>query len=684
MNMHTISNKSPVTKSSNSASNMNLRSGQMIAGKVIEIFPNQKARIQIGGMQVVAQLETALSAKQGYIFQVVSTANTLHLKKVSDVSLESSQSLEKMLQQLGVSLTKSTEDLFSQLISKNIPFTKDDAQMLTQFLDKYGGNSSNRDILMSMMEKKLPLTDQVFRALQGMQQSGVGKEMNTLLKQLNSLVGQQSNGNTSQLTNMILDKLNQFLGTSPVNSSPLLTKKNSEVLFQLLQRTGQVNSDAPLEKFQTLVGQMTGNKTEFTQYFSNTNNHNPLPLNKLEELRPVIAKILPMLTAGDAKILQNSLLNSQMLMDNNQSVSNILLKTSWESSSFLTPIDKAMMQQFTKEVLQTHIQDNMRSLLQAQLPFNHNDVKRFNLIVRRLGDGNQPANMIQDLKNMFTSSDLLPKLTTVISKHEIEVIQRWIQNSASSVTQNQQVAELLQKVNLQQLSQQEANVVREFMLKTDQMMSFDSRSVKDHFVTLVKQFIHTSGIQDEVQLVKQSEEQENFSLKQLLIQGTQQNTDIAGDKMMRLINTLTGTQLQMLNQDQSLSQINLHFPGDKFGLIEDIRIQFEGKKKEDSKEIDPDYCRVLFHLNLNNLGETMIAMSIQKRVVHLSVYNDHEEIKPVLSLFKPLLKEKLVNLNYQLTTVTWKSFQGMNEENPETRENNPYVQRRVEGIDYRV
>ncbi|SER05978.1 hypothetical protein SAMN04487944_10183 [Gracilibacillus ureilyticus] len=687
MNMHTIMNSLQTASANKANSPMNLRSGQMIAGKVLELYPNQKAKIQIGGMQVVAQLETALSAKQGYIFQVVSTTNTLHLKKVNDISLASSQSLERLLQQLGVSPTNNNRELLTQLLSKNIPFTNEDAQLIARLLEKFGGNRLNQELLLTMVEKKLPITEQVFQSLQAVQQNNIGTDMKGLMNQLQSIVNQSANGSSPQLPQMMINHLNQFLGaTQMTNSFPLLSNENSQILFQLMQRIGQIEPDVSLSKFQTIMQQMTSqlNPNPSSEVISRQLLQNQF----IQQTKPVVQQLQPLLTKSDAEFLLHSIQNSQTVMQNSQQIANILLKSDWESANFLTPHNKAVIQQFTKEVLQFRLQENVRQLLQSQLPFNHGEQRNFDMLLKRLSNENQPNNqpnqVIQELKNMLSNSDMLPKIVSTMTRTEIETIQNWLRNPLTSLAQNQQIADLLQKINIQQFSQQEAGVVREFLLKTDQLITNEPQSVRDHFLSLMKQFIQNSGIQDEANILQQKDDQQSLSLKQLLLLGTQQGTELGGERAAKLLQTLTGMQLQMINQEQSFTHLNMQFPGEKFGLMEDIRIQFEGKKNGSSKEIDPDYCKVLFHLNLNKLGETMIAMSIQKRVVHLTVYNDRDGVKPVLAMFKPLLKEKLADLNYNLTSVTWKSTKEEDSGNRDIGKHNPYVPRTVEGIDFRV
>ncbi len=145
---------------------------------------------------------------------------------------------------------------------------------------------------------------------------------------------------------------------------------------------------------------------------------------------------------------------------------------------------------------------------------------------------------------------------------------------------DQRAIQILTKVMGQQLTQDEMFVAREILQRLDQMNPNDPQSVKNHFITLIKHFIETSGIQDEAQLLKQKGQQiEPLSLKQTLLLLSQHSTDSIGDKMTRLLQTLTGLQLQMVN-DHQMYELNLQIPAEKLGLANDIVLQFAGKRKK--------------------------------------------------------------------------------------------------------
>src|SRR5688500_6197126 len=71
-------------------------------------------------------------------------------------------------------------------------------------------------------------------------------------------------------------------------------------------------------------------------------------------------------------------------------------------------------------------------------------------------------------------------------------------------------------------------------------------------------------------------------------------------------------------------QASCMLPGEKLSLNQDVYMQFEGKKDKNGN-IDSDFCRILFVLELEKMNETMIDMQIQKRIISVNIYNEQKE-----------------------------------------------------------
>ena len=73
----------------------------------------------------------------------------------------------------------------------------------------------------------------------------------------------------------------------------------------------------------------------------------------------------------------------------------------------------------------------------------------------------------------------------------------------------------------------------------------------------------------------------------------------------------------------------------------DVTLQWSGRKRKDGS-IDPDYCRILFYLDLEQLKETVIDMQVQNRVIKISVLNEQSDvIQKAATPFIPTLRNQL-------------------------------------------
>lgn len=139
------------------------------------------------------------------------------------------------------------------------------------------------------------------------------------------------------------------------------------------------------------------------------------------------------------------------------------------------------------------------------------------------------------------------------------------------------------------------------------------------------------------------------SLKPLLMRAMTE-LGSGGKELEIILQRLTG--MQLLSQDptgpvqQMVMQLPISF-GDKNS---DITLQWKGRKNSKG-QIDPNYCRIMFYLDLQSMNETVVDMQIQNKVIHLSVMNDTKGIESVVKAFTPALKEKLTKIGYTLSFI---------------------------------
>ncbi|UJW58169.1 hypothetical protein HXZ66_12495 [Bacillus sp. A116_S68] len=176
---------------------------------------------------------------------------------------------------------------------------------------------------------------------------------------------------------------------------------------------------------------------------------------------------------------------------------------------------------------------------------------------------------------------------------------------------------------------------------------------------LIKAILQQLGLQHETDIKsaqQTSEIQKQATLKSTLLQFLQQTQSMpqhVREQAEFLLQRLTGYQLMSSEQQGPIQHTLFQIPIKLTDTYQDMTIQWEGRQKPDGS-IDESHCRILFYLQLETIDETVVDVQIQNRVISLTVYNEIAKPNSVQLTWYPLLKEKLQDLDYQLSTINWK------------------------------
>ncbi|MBS4189213.1 hypothetical protein KHA94_03135 [Bacillus sp. FJAT-49705] len=182
----------------------------------------------------------------------------------------------------------------------------------------------------------------------------------------------------------------------------------------------------------------------------------------------------------------------------------------------------------------------------------------------------------------------------------------------------------------------------------------DAHVVKDQLKNLIQK-IGFSYEREAAKLINNQNQEEINKiemLKPILMQLLKDEpTAPIKDAAEKLLLNITG--YQVLSQEvgpvqQYVFQLPITFWDKKL----DMTMQWSGRKSKEGK-IDPNYCRVLFYLNLDHLKETIVDLQVQNRVINIFITNDRNDLKAIASPFVAQLKESLAVLNYHLSSVTY-------------------------------
>jgi hypothetical protein len=168
------------------------------------------------------------------------------------------------------------------------------------------------------------------------------------------------------------------------------------------------------------------------------------------------------------------------------------------------------------------------------------------------------------------------------------------------------------------------------------MMDLPGYSDENRIVSALKQGKNRIGQED--------------SIKTLLLQTLSDSSDYRSETAKRMLHLINGTQLASHSEQTPSLHLAVQLPGEFIGALNDIQMNMEGRKTKDGN-IDPDYCHILFYLELSHLKETVIDMNISKRRVSVHVFNDHTHLEDLFKPYKSLLAEGMDKIGYELTSI---------------------------------
>ncbi|MTW86650.1 hypothetical protein F3157_13415 [Virgibacillus dakarensis] len=237
-----------------------LRQGQIIQGKVLHLYPNNKAQIQIGTQKMIAQLEASLTIGETYHFQVQATDDIIRLKVLGDkVKSNMTDNVMNLLKQLGLKATKQNKALIQILMTEKIPFDKEQITKAFQLIDNTENKIPARQVIKEIIATKLPLTDSIFQALYTKSTSGFSERINALLLQLK----QDTNMALQQLS--LIERLTAL--TDGTNRQNVLVKhiitevnRNSPTFFQFAKAAGFLDTTV---NFATWKAEWTGFEKQY-------------------------------------------------------------------------------------------------------------------------------------------------------------------------------------------------------------------------------------------------------------------------------------------------------------------------------------------------------------------------------------------------------------------------------------
>lgn len=573
-----------------------LTPGQVFKGTVIKHYPDNMALVQVGGMQVQAKMEASLEPGQKAWLQVQPSTGVVTLKVLESVGEGAGKeaSLEGLMRSLGIADTKENKAIVQALLGANLPVNKETIQAFSAVAGRLGVDNATIEAFMTAMKRSLPLTPDTIGGLKAfLSDKPMGQLIQNLLQQASLFL--EGEGQPSQTTGQMSQSQTQ------------------QVAGQANTTTGDVKQ---------LVSQLK---------------------DKLTGLSLLIA-------GNDAT--DEGLAVKQMPQGNqpNQGASQ-----NATGGSQTQPLP-AQSGQPTSQV-----QTSSQPLTQAfrNIPSPSQAVSS-TVTTETVPVPNTAGKQVESQQNAMIgkSNQLLPNQTS-----DPSVESKVARNEPLPIPQSSQTNQ--EPIQNKQVLEQRAVVTEAGQKVIPQMMSQASGAANGATTAnpITELFRHL-GITHERELMGQAFSQgaiDSHSLKQmdtvksLLLQISQASAQTLPTALReaadQLLQQVTGQQLMMVQpSNQALSQIVMQIPIRQADGDETAFVQIESKKKG-SGQLDPENCRLFFHLELQSMGTTMIDVSIVNRIVNLQIFNDTPWVEALIQGSKDRFADQLQDVGYHLSAM---------------------------------
>jgi hypothetical protein len=225
------------------------RPGQIINGKILKLYPDQVAEVQVGNQKMIAKLETPLSANERYWFQVQPGEGKVHLKVIGSGSEDKAQpgSMAKILGEFGMHPTKETIELIRFFIKEQLPVNRELLKQAAEWLSMADSRSAGQDAIKLILTRGFPVTQASFDALYT-----ITKEQ-SLVQLLDKLEKTLDTAWSSGASTSLKKLLNEMLPSSKIMNSEAAVNnlvaiwlkregKESQVALELLKQFGAIAS----------------------------------------------------------------------------------------------------------------------------------------------------------------------------------------------------------------------------------------------------------------------------------------------------------------------------------------------------------------------------------------------------------------------------------------------------------
>ena len=165
-----------------------------------------------------------------------------------------------------------------------------------------------------------------------------------------------------------------------------------------------------------------------------------------------------------------------------------------------------------------------------------------------------------------------------------------------------------------------------------------------------QQQLLTVAVHSDKQQDADSRSTQMSSVKSILLQLSQAEglPKAIQQSVQQAIQNLTGQQLLLQSNDQGVfSNVTLMLPIFQGNHAQTAAIHVQSRKKG-RNGLDAENCNLLFDLNMQHLGSTLIDVQIFDRNVQIKIHNNHPSVPAVAESIRENLQPILQNMQYRL------------------------------------
>ncbi|MBW5467582.1 hypothetical protein GPJ61_06810 [Brevibacillus formosus] len=569
-----------------------LTPGQVFKGTVIKHYPDNMALVQVGGMQVQAKMEASLEPGQKAWLQVQPSTGVVTLKVLESVGEGAGKdaSLEGLMRSLGIADTKENKAIVQALLGANLPVNKETIQAFSAVAQRLGVDNATIEAFMTAIKRNLPLSPDTIAGLKAfLSDKPMGQLIQNLLQQASLFL--EGEGQSSQSAGQVPPSQSQQVPGQANAATGDVKQLVSQLKEKLTGLSFLIAGNDGTDEGLAVKQMPQGNQPNQGASQNATGGSQTQPL--------------PAQSGQPSSQVQTSPQPSAQAFRNIPSLSQPV------STEIVPAPDTAGKQVDTQ---QSPMTGKSNQLMSNQTSGSSIDLK----IARNEPlPTPQPLQMNQDP----VQNKQMAEQRAVVNDAGQKVIPQVVSQAsgaASGATSANPIAELFRHLGVTH--------ERELMGQAFSQGAIDSHSLKQ--MDTVKSLL--------------------LQISQAPAQALPTALREAADQLLQQV---TGQQLMMVQpSNQALSQIVMQIPIRQGEGDETAFVQIESKKKG-SGQLDPENCRLFFHLELQSMGTTMIDVSIVNRIVNLQIFNDTPWVEALIQGSKDRFAEQLQDVGYHLSAM---------------------------------